>query len=346
MTRRSGRAHWGDNLKKLRLTHRHLAWGFGLILGTFSAQGWSATTATNPTAAIEAVEKKPSAIGLSYFTFFDGPGLSGDPGVTPNWLGRPFDDGLSLFNLVSVKWRVLDNLAIDFQTRTQVLLNNGTGNNAFQNFRWQSPRIGVSGKLAGGKDWSISGAVNTDFPYMLPSPLGGGFTAAARTVIFNPGMFAAFSWKPAGSNWSVFSLLTPRFFFYADRNAAEPQFAQSGLSPQLKPELVLQIAPSINYAVSEKTSLRLGTIIDYRKLVLSSWNPLQASLDTTSESDSWRLWATPVQVGINHDFGSALSVFAYVNGYPIAAQRTRRDGTSATFAQTLSFGMWISGTIL
>lgn len=319
----------------------------GLALGaailSLGASPWAKANTSGETVA---AKPKPSAIGLTYFTFFDGPGFSGDPGVTPNWLGRPLDDGLSLFNLISLQWRFSEKVALDFQTRTQVILNNGTDTEVFRQFRWQSPRIGISGKLAGGSDWSISGAVNTDFPYMLPSPFGGGFIAAARTVIFNPGMFAAFSWKPAGSRWSVFSLLTPRFFFYADRNAAEPQFAQAGLSPQLKPEFVLQIAPSVNYAVSEKTSLRLGTIIDYRKLVLSGWNPFSASLDTTSDSEAWRLWATPLMFGVNHEFGKALNVFAYVNSYPIGAQRERRDGTRASFGETLSFGMWISGTLL
>jgi hypothetical protein len=320
--------------------------GFATTTASSGATSPGAAASPGATSVAQLPPTQPSRFGLNYFTFFDGPGLSGDPGITPNWLGRPFDDGLSLFNLVSVKWRFSDNLALDFQARIQVLLNNGTANPNFQAFRWQSPRIGISGKLASGKDWSLTGAVNTDFPYMLPSPLGGGFIAEQRTVIFNPGMFASFSWKPSGSRWSVFSLVTPRFFFYADRNAAEPQFAQSGLSPQLKPEFVFQIAPSVNYALSEKTSLRMGTILDYRKLVLSGWNPFNASLDTTSGSEAWRLWATPLQLGVNHEFGKALTIYAFVNSYPIAAQRQRRDGTRASFTDTLSFGMWLSGTIL
>lgn len=307
-----------------------------------SALAASANTATST----EKVATKPSSIGLSYFTFFDGPALFGDPGVTPNWLGKPLDDGLSLFNLISFQWRFSERWALDLQTRTQVLLNNGTGTEVFRQFRWQSPRIGISGKLASGEDWSLSGAINSDFPYFLPSPFGGGFTSVQRTVIFNPGMFAAFSWKPKGSRWSLFSLITPRFFFYADRSAAEPQFAQAGLDPKLKPEFVLQLSPSVNYALGERTSLRLGTVLDYRKLVLSGWNPFSASLDTTATSEAWRLWATPLMVGVNHEFDRALSVYAYVNSYPIGAQRQRRDGTRATFAETLSVGAWVSGTIL
>lgn len=291
-------------------------------------------------------QSKAGTFGLTYFSFFDGPGLTGNFGVTPNWLGKPLDDGLSFFNLVSLQYRFSETLAIDLQTRTQILLNNGTDTAQFQQFRWQSPRIGVSGKLLSGEDWSVSGAINTDFPYSFPAPFGGGLLATQRTVVFNPGLFANFRYTPKGTNWSFFTLLTPRYFFYADRDAAEPQLAQGGLSPGLKPELVLQISPSAIYALNEKLGLRFGTIIDFRKLVLSGWNPLSVSLNTSdANSAAWRLWATPIQLGFNYDLSKAFSVYTFLNTYPIAAQRVRRDGTQAGFTETVSVNMWLSGTI-
>lgn len=315
-----------------------LAMGVALLWNGAGAQG----------AEISAIKPKrgPGTFGLSYFTFVDGPGLSGNIGVTPNWLGKPLDDGISLFNLVSVKYRVTDGLALDFQMRVQLLLNNGTQSASFQQLRWQSPRIGLSGKLLSGEDWSLTGAINTDFPYVFPSPLGGGFLATQRQVLFNPGLFASFTYQPKGSRWSFFTLVTPRYFLYGDPNAAEPQLAQSGLSPQLKPELVLQFSPSVTYAFSETVGIRVGTIIDYRKLVLSGWNPLSASLSTSDTSSrAWRLWATPLQVGVNLNLGEAMTLYPYLMSYPIAAQRIRRDGSQASFVETLSLGMWISGTL-
>ncbi len=294
------------------------------------------------------VEPKSTAgtFGLSYFTFFDGPALAGNFGVTPNWLGRPLDDGLSFFNLVSLKYRVSETLAIDYQLRVQVLVNNGTGSAGFEQVRWHSPRIGISGKLASGENWTLSGAVNTDFPYLFPAPFGGGFVAEKRTVLFNPGLFANFSYKVPGSKWSFFTLITPRFFVYEDRDAAEPQLTQGGLSPGLKPELALQFSPSLTYELTEKVGLRMGTVIDYRKLVLSSWNPFSASFRTADvNSEAWRLWATPLQVGVNLALSKALNIYTFVNTYPIAAQRERRDGSRASFAETASVGMWINGTL-
>lgn len=292
-------------------------------------------------------QAKVNRFGLSYFSFFDGPGLAGNAGITPNWLGRPFDDGLVLSNLISLKYRLNEKFALDLQTRTQVVFNNGTNAADFRQFRWQSPRIGVSGPLASGSEWSLSGAINTDFPYSFPAPFGGGLLATQRTVVFNPGMFAGLTYKPRRSRWSFFTLITPRYFFYGDNDAAEPQLAQSGLSAGLKPELVLQFSPSATYSVTEVFGLRIGTVLDYRKLVLSGWNPLSASLRTSdTQSQAWRLWATPLQLGFNLDLSKQLSVFTFVNAYPVAAQRVRRDGSSAGFGETTSVGMWISGTLL
>lgn len=292
-----------------------------------------------------------NSVGLSYFTYFDGPGLA--PGMsefTPNVLGKPGDDGLRLNNLISIKYKLSSLLAVDLQLRVQWVLNNANQVESFHPFRWQSPRIGISGKLLSGQDWALTGAVNTDFPYFFPQPLGGGVVATQRTTVFNPGLFAKFSYTPKQSAWSLFSLVRPRFFIYADRNVAEPQLSRAGFSPVLKNEFLFDLAPSANYALSSSYQLRFGTELSYSKLIRSSWSPFHASLNNTDiSSDSWRLAPVPIQIGIAHefpDFKGALNVSAFVQAFPIAAQRVRRDGSQAEFWETASIGMWISGTVI
>ena len=138
---------------------------------------------------------------MSYFIFFDGPGLNPDMlGRNPNVLGLPDDDGLRLNNFVSLKYRITQRWALDFQARIQWVLNNAQDVEDSQTFRWQAPRIGVSGKIASGDQWTLTGAINTDFPYFLPEPIGGGYVTERRTTLFNPGMFAKFAYKPRGSD--------------------------------------------------------------------------------------------------------------------------------------------------
>lgn len=287
-------------------------------------------------------------IGMSYFTFFDGPGLApGMNNITPNVLGKPLDDGLRLNNFISFKYKFTSTLSFDLQMRTQWILNNANEVDHFNTFRWQSPRVGVSGKLMAGEDWALNGALNTDFPYFLPSPIGGGFIAQQRTTIFDPGLFANFSYTPKKSHWSVFSLVMPRYFFYADRNVAEPQLSRAGFSPTLKNEFIFDVAPSINYALTRTTGLRFGTEIIYSKLILSSWNPLNASLNNSNlENDAWRIAPVPFQLGLTHEFNPAFNVSTFIQAFPVAAQRVRRDGSQATFFETASIGMWINGRII
>lgn len=286
-------------------------------------------------------------IGVSYFTFFDGPGLgAGMHAMTPNVLGRPMDDGLRLSNYVSVKYKLSSALAIDLQMRVQILLNNANSVAGFSTFRWQSPRIGVSGKLLSGDDWTLTGAFNTDFPYFMPEPVGGGVAARARTTIFNPGLFASFSYTPKASPWSLVSLVMPRYFIYANRNVAEPQLSRAGFSPRLKNELMFSLFPSLNYALAPSTGIRLGTEVTYSKLILSSWNPLHGSFNNTDvHSAAWRLAPIPLQLGLTHEFSKAVSVSVFLQAFPVAAQRVRQDGSQADFFETTSIGMWLSGTL-
>jgi len=286
--------------------------------------------------------------GMSYFTFFNGPGLvPGLNSISPNVLGKPLDDGLRLSNYVSLKYKMTQTLAFDFQMRIQWVLNNANNVGNFHVFRWQSPRVGISGKLLSGEDWSLTGAANTDLPYFLPQPIGGGVVAQERTTIFDPGLFAGFSYSPKRSHWSIFSLLMPRFFVYDNRNVAEPQMSRAGFSPKLKNEFIFDVAPTINYALTRSTGLRLGTEFIYSKLILSSWNPFHGSLIVTdTHSDAWRLSPVPLQIGVTQDWSEAFKVSVFLQGYPIAIQRITQDGTQASFLHTCSIGMWISGTVI
>jgi len=324
-----------------------------ILLLMISLPALGATTVSSPQGQIEKdlSSAKPTwldRVGVSYFTFLDGPGLdSGMHAITPNVLGKPMDDGLRMSNYVSLKYKVSSSLAVDFQMRIQFLLNNANNVDNFSAFRWQSPRVGVSGKLLSGEDWALTGAFNTDFPYFFPEPIGGGVAAQARTTIFNPGLFANFSYTPKNSHWSLLSLVMPRFFIYANRDVAEPQLSRAGFSPRLKNEFMFSIFPSVNYALTPSTGLRLGTEFTYSKLILSSWNPFHGTLNNTDlSSDAWRLAPVPLQLGLTHEFHKALSVSTFLQAFPIAAQRVRRDGTQADFLQTTSVGMWISGTLI
>jgi hypothetical protein len=297
---------------------------------------------------LSTTHKTTSPVGLSYFVFFDGPGLApGNHDLSPNVLGLPEDDGLRLTNYLSAKYRLNETWAVDFQARFQWIVNNARGAEDFEPVRWQSPRIGISGKILSGENWSVTGAINTDFPYFFPEPLGGGYVAEKRTTVFNPGLFAKFLYRKSDSPWSFSSLLMPRLFFYQDRNAAEAQLQRAGYSPGLKPELALSISPSLNYGITRTVGLRLGSELTYRKLVLSGWNPFQGSLNgSDTSSKAWRLAPVPLQLGVTYEPEPELNLSVFVQGFPIGAQRVRKNGEQAAFTETLSVGMWISGTLL
>jgi hypothetical protein len=139
----------------------------------------------------------------------------------------------------------------------------------------------------------------------------------------------------------------PRFFIYKDRNVAEPQLSRAGFSPTLKNEFTFSVSPSVNYALTSATGLRFGTEFTYNKLIISRWNPFNGSLNNSNtHSDAWRLAPLPLQFGITHEFSEALNVSAFVQGFPIAAQRIRSNGSQVNFINTTSIGMWISGAII
>lgn len=304
--------------------------------------------AQNSNVRVESKPNQSKKLSAGFFSFYDGPGLDPDlRGATPNARGGYQEDGQSLFNIFSLKYQAWEKWALDLQIRTQIVFNQATLQSQSQTFRWQSPRIGVSGQFLKGEDWSLSGAVNTDLPYFLPSPLGGGLVSTQNTLLLNPGMFASFNYQPRGSRFSLFSLVTPRFFIYSNDQAMDPQAQNQGLSWEAKNHFQINLAPTLNYAINDNTSLRLGATVSYRKLLGSSWNPFQATTRWGERgTDAWHLWQLPILFGVNHAVNQYLSVFPFIQAYPLTAQRENLSGTrTASFLESSSFGMWISGSL-
>ncbi len=286
------------------------------------------------------------SLGITYFSFFYGPGIHPDSfGFSPNQLGEAEKHGLYFQNNVSFRYKFSDNLALDLQSRFNIFLTNYRQSAQFQPFVWESPRIGISGKLLHGEDWSITGAFNTDFPHFLPAPFSGN-EVQQRTVLLNPGLFANFTWEPKNSNWSVFSVLAPRMFFYQNRDAAEQPYLQGGYTAQNKPELIIALQPTVSYKVSDNLGISLGAKIDYRKHVLSSWNPFNADLASNGTNPAWRLAPMSVFLGVTYKVSPALTLFPFIATYPIDAQRIdATTGEQATLLSTTSIGMWVRGTL-
>ena len=292
-------------------------------------------------------EKLKKRLGITYFSFFYGPGLHPDHwSYNPNQLGLPENDGMYFQNNLSFRYKFSPTLAIDFQTRVKLFVNNAKSNPDFTLIRWEAPRIGISGRLLSGEDWTLTGAINTDFPYFFPEPFSG-MQAKARTVLFAPGMFASFRYEPKRSRWSVFSVLSPRMFFYKDNTKAESQFYNAGNDAGNKPELILGLQPTLNYRLTPNLSLTAGTTIEYRKQVYSDWNPFKATVLSNGSSKAWRLNALPATLGVTWSVAPSVTLFPFISGYPIAAQRVNANtGKQASFLETVSIGMWLSGTIL
>ena len=284
--------------------------------------------------------------GLTYFSTFNGPGLHPDTAYfSPNQLGKASNNGINIQNQFSIRWKISKQWAIDFQNRFYMIFNNGTGKSDFTHLRWETPRVGVSGVLFSGEEWSLIGAVNTDFPYFFPAPLSG-YQAQQRKVFFNPGMFANLKYEPRNSRWSLFTVLSPRVFFYADRSAAEVELMDGGFIPGNKPELILSFMPTLNYRVKDSFRLTVGTNLDYRKCVVSNWNIFHASLINNGDDPAWRLMALPITFGITYDINPYITIFPYLTAYPIPEQRQDAStGTQASFWETASLGMWIRGTL-
>ncbi len=285
-------------------------------------------------------------LGVTYFFYFYGPGFHPDNrDINPNQLGLPENDGIFFQNQISFRYKFSNNLALDFQSRFKLILNNRIENPDYRVLRWETPRIGISGKLISGTEWTLIGAINTDFPYFFPAPFTG-VQAQQRTILFAPGMFASLRYEPRESRWSFFSVLAPRFLLYENRAALDSQSKNSGYSAGNKPEFIIAFQPTLNYKLDTNTKLTIGTNIDYRKVVCSDWNIFRASLISNGEDPAWRFSAVPIYIGVTYAISSYLSIFPYISTFPIAAQRVDgRTGSQASILEATSIGMWMNGTL-
>lgn len=320
---------------------------FMCIVGSFHSMGQTVSPISSTNLTHSWWSQFSERLGLSYMSFFDGPGILGDDqSITPNAIGKPSDDGLVLMNNLSFKYKLKEDLALDFQARFHYVMNNGNDVEDFEPLRWQSPRFGISTTFIKTENSKLTGAFNTDLPYFFPGPVGGGYIAEKRTTILTPGLFAKYSYAPSTSRWSVFSLVQPRFYLYENRHVAEAQLTRSGFSPELKNEFTLSLSPSVNYAFTDKLGTRLGSEIIYKKLVVSNWNPLQGTNKSADpDSKAWRIQAMPLQWGFTYSFSKMLEVSSYIQGYPVSSQRIDKKGRQATFEETVSAGAWISGVL-
>lgn len=273
--------------------------------------------------------------GMNYNSFFAGPALTNaKEALPPSYFGGPDDTGMYFWNLISVKKKkFIGDLALDVQFRGQIVVNNQTEGESALQYRHQGQRVGLSGKLLKGKDWALSGAVNTDLPIRAIT----GQINSERTLLMNPGMFATFSWDPAGSKWGLFALLTPRVFFYSDRGAKSAQDKKwedstGGNSLAVrKPELILIAAPSVSYTFNEKAQARLGVQLDYEKMVAGS---------------GFQRLPMGVELGFGYDVASWLNVYTYLQtSTPLDDTIRANAGSSSKWYETASLNVWFSGNV-
>lgn len=256
------------------------------------------------------LRKFTERFGTNYFSFWEGPSLE-DGQTGRNELGNPMDTGISMFNLVSVTFKINDQYSIDLQNRLEQIQTRD------QEWRFQGIRAGVSGLLAKGNRWSLKGAVNTDVPEL------NGRDARMRTVLFNPGVFAGHTWNFA-PKWSTYTILSPRIFFYRDDEAVEPEWLLAGRDPGEKPRAIIQAFPTINYALTDKWGLRSGLDVQFRQFVESSPGYL-------------RRWPTSWTFGPTLALHKTLNVYTFVQTWPFDGKGLSRE--------TASLGMWLSGVL-
>jgi len=99
-------------------------------------------------------------------------------------------------------------------------------------------------------------------------------------------------------------------------------------------ETALFINPSVNYAVTEKLGLRLGTTLEYRKNI--GW-------------DSGRRNYMPLEAGVTYDISPKLNIYTYVltstpldDGIRRAQLKTNNP---PSWSKTTSINIWLSGTL-
>ncbi|MBL7714668.1 MAG: hypothetical protein JNL01_04315 [Bdellovibrionales bacterium] len=303
------------------------------------AQAASAPAATTSEASIKqsGLKKFLGGFGANYFTFIDGPGF-GQPAHLPvsSSTGYASDSGISMWTNLSVRYKLTDRIGLDYQFRLQQIFDSTRPTEpGFITFRDQGGRIGISGTLLKGADWSLSGAFNTDVP-------GIGQIPQARTQIINPGLFSSFNYRKAGSKWSVFALVSPRVFIYRDADALAPQDVTG-----TKPQILFVANPSINYALSENQGLRAGMTLDIRK----------------NSGQSFQRWFAPVEMGYTYKISKHFTLYPHIRfSTPLddgLRERVANDQTIAKrkktpnaaafpvmpWTHTASVGLWINGVI-
>lgn len=261
--------------------------------------------------------------GLSYDSFFAGPGLKYPLNPPPGFTGTPSDSGLNFFNYTSIKIKISSSYAIDLQLRNQLIVTH-----AFE-YRHQGQRLGVSGTLLHGRHWAIRGAINTD----VPIPLIMGQIASERTLIFNPGLFASFTWEPQLSRWSLFIFMTLRIWFYRDPHPLSSQDRLSG-GRMNKPQYDLHANPSVNYLISNQLSWRLGVTVEVLKNM--GW-------------DGPRRTYMPIDTGMTWQVNPQMEIYTYVMTSTPLDDELRKyqleTDSPAHWLQTASLNVWISGHV-
>lgn len=287
------------------------------LLGTVGA--WASTSTVEETESSLAFVKKH--FGLNYNSFFAGPGVNGKFFDTPGMTGTPSDTGWNLFNLISLRYKITPKFGLDLQLREQQVLTN--------QFEWrhQGQRLGIFATFLKGETYSLAGALNSDIP--IPGLFGQ--IQKQRTQLFNPGLFSFFSWNPKGSKWSVFSVVAPRIWIYEDRQALSKQDILAGGAFN-KPEYTFYLNPSINYATSENTGVRLGTTLEYTKFVANS-GVIRNFM--------------PFELGFTYDVNEMLSIYPYIyTSTPLDDGLREGRGFGGTpWHKTLSLNLWLSGKL-
>jgi hypothetical protein len=281
-----------------------------LLIGSFSS------------AIADSVAEKSfkERLGMGYFFFFDGPNMESGQDLVTNRTGVT-GNPINSYYIFSFKYKLTDKYSLDFQPGVQHWYTR------VPRARFDRLRAGISGKLWQSGFWTLDGAANSDLPYT-------GYTANERTLIFSPGLFAGLSYRPTNSRWSMYTLVMPRVWFYADKDAVEPEWRAAKRDPGEKFQSIMQFTPTVNYAINDKLGLRSGLGIDYRKWVKDEWT-------------TWRRWDTPLSAGVTYSFHKALNVYAFLQSFPFDGGRPglNKPPHNGFRRDTTSFGMWLSGTI-
>lgn len=271
------------------------------------------TTNVSSTTTSTTLSKYLERFGMNYFTFVEGFALR-DGNNANNEIGRPVNS--QFFNNISVTYQMTERLNFDIQTRLAYVhsLSKDQGESEWQ---FQGMRMGVSGILAQGQKWKLRGAANTDIPEL------NGRDARYRTLVFNPGLFAGLSYQ-INERWSFYSMLTPRYYFYTDNDAVEPEWRIAGRDPGEKRRIELRGSPTINYAFNDRVGMRTGFDLNFQNFV-------------GQKASHFTRWPTPWTIGPTFNIHKALNLYTFIQTYPF-------DGAKMT-TETASLGMWISGIL-